>query len=269
MGSGLSVFGGASLGSYIYLNSATTYLENDGTNVNIYASGSRVMQMSSGGGTLHGTWTADNSISTSDRRAKKEIKPLQRTLREFLGGQMTEQSVPSIAKKDQAGKAPAATSEDASSDAAVWLLRQLRPVSYSFKKGAESKYMRFGFIADELETVVPQIVRTVGQRDYADQKGVVYQDLIALLAAAAQGQQTVIEKQQLRMDKLLSAFATLKADLVTLKEDEGAEEPSHNLRKTKRKKTKKKKAKTASSAAAAKSVNSTNSSANSTSSSAE
>ena len=64
--------------------------------------------------------------------------------------------------------------------------RQLRPVSYYFKKGSESKYMRFGFIgqrqqrqqrraesraevwavsvptcsADDLESVLPQVVRT-------------------------------------------------------------------------------------------------------------
>ena len=29
-------------------------------------------------------------------------------------------------------------------------MRQLRPVSYYFKKGSESKYMRFGFIGREL-----------------------------------------------------------------------------------------------------------------------
>jgi hypothetical protein len=51
--------------------------------------------------------------------------------------------------------------------------------------------MRFGFIADELESVVPQVVRNVGNRnraDYEDQKAVVYQDLIALLVAASQSQ---------------------------------------------------------------------------------
>ena len=34
----------------------------------------------------------------------------------------------------------------------VLATRQLRPVSYYFKKGSESKYMRFGFIGQEVDT---------------------------------------------------------------------------------------------------------------------
>lgn len=94
----------------------------------------------------------------------------------------------------------------------MWLLRQLRPVSYSFRKGQDSKSMRFGFIADELDSVVPQVVRRPGDRDVADQKAVVYQDLIALLAAATQSQQQVIDTQQSKMDEL----ETYQSDLAEM-----------------------------------------------------
>jgi len=99
-------------------------------------------------------------------------------------------------------------------DGALWLLRQLRPVSYSFRKGFESKYMRFGFIADELETVVPEVVRTAKKKDYDDQKSVMYQDLIALLTAATQSQQTIIEeltRQMASMQGQLNRLAEIMA----------------------------------------------------------
>merc|ERR1719324_1447481 len=101
------------------------------------------------------------------------------------------------------GAAPSAQGpKSGTGDGALWLLRQLRPVSYSFRRGMDSKFMRFGFIADELESVVPEVVRRPGDREVTDQKAVVYQDLIALLAAASQSQQKLIEQQQSRVDQL-------------------------------------------------------------------
>ncbi|OLP93749.1 hypothetical protein AK812_SmicGene24293 [Symbiodinium microadriaticum] len=97
------------------------------------------------------------------------------------------------------------------------LRRQLRPVSYSFKAGSESKYMRFGFIADELETTVPQLVRSGGLENAK-------KDLIALLTAAGQSQQEVIENQERLMaglsvwDQVESEFEAFKAELKLLKE---------------------------------------------------
>ncbi|CAE7897069.1 unnamed protein product [Symbiodinium necroappetens] len=108
------------------------------------------------------------------------------------------------------------------------LRRQLRPVSYSFKAGSESKYMRFGFIADELETTVPQVVRSGGTKQAPE-------DLIALLTAAGQSQQEVIENQERLMagvsgsfalglalawgyDQVESEFEAFKAELKLLKE---------------------------------------------------
>merc|ERR1712107_90406 len=114
---------------------------------------------------------------------KKEIMPLQRTLRDLIKPCGPPDSV---AKAATFSTTSAAGTANAGVDGALWLLRQLRPVSYSFRKGTESKYMRFGFIADELEGVVPQVVRSVGNQQVSDQKAVLYQDFIALLAAAAQ-----------------------------------------------------------------------------------
>lgn len=139
---------------------------------------------------------------------------------------------PQAAQAEPDATAAAPKGEDAG---ALWMLRQLRPVSYYFKKGSESKYMRFGFIADELESVVPQVVRQGRSDELSNPKSVVYTDLIALLTAAAQGQQQVIERQQGRMDKLLSDFASLKTELVNLKQEE-FEVPRKNLRGEKKKK---------------------------------
>lgn len=180
------------------------------------------------GGFLHGTWLAPSSLAPSDRRLKKDIRPLGRTIKDLLGNQFHEDQA------DSSGQTPA-------SDAggAMWLLRQLRPVSYSFKKGAESKHMRFGFLADELETVVPNVVRNLNFGDYPDMKTVMYQDLIALLTAAAQGQQDVLEKQKQLMDTLVGKIQAMKSQIRGLKEEEANSDRPRQVRR-KKKKTKKK-----------------------------
>lgn len=69
-----------------------------------------------------------------------------------------------------------------------WILRELRPVSFTFRRGPESKFARYGFVAQELERVLPTVVR---EKD--DYKHVQYQDLIALLTLTAQSQQDRLE----------------------------------------------------------------------------
>jgi len=81
-----------------------------------------------------------------------------------------------------------------------WLLRELRPVSFQLKRGPEAKYLKFGFIAQELEAVFPNLVRTVGDNT----KAVASQDLIAVLTLAFQNLQkehdeykkTVLDQQR-------------------------------------------------------------------------
>ncbi|CAJ1353591.1 unnamed protein product [Effrenium voratum] len=97
------------------------------------------------------------------------------------------------------------------------MLRQLRPVSYNFKQGSESKYMRFGFIADELESVVPQLIRTNPlKQGLTDVKHVSMIDLVALLTAAGQSQQQVIETQERLMDQVEAEFEAFKSELKIL-----------------------------------------------------
>ena len=50
------------------------------------------------------------------------------------------------------------------------LLKQLRPVSFNFKNSAEAKQLRFGFIADEVEAVLPQVVRDLPESQQADRR---------------------------------------------------------------------------------------------------
>jgi prefoldin subunit 5 len=179
-----------------------------------YVGSGKSITFESDGGILHGSWTTEAALVTSDRRLKKEIIPLQRTLREVITGK----EPPVSPGTTSAAATPSAVNAPGGNDGALWLLRQLRPVSYSFKKGAESKYMRFGFIADELESVVPQVVRSVGNQQVADQKAVVYQDLIALLAAAQQSLSAVAETQQSRIGTMEATLKELKDKLSSIEE---------------------------------------------------
>jgi len=74
-----------------------------------------------------------------------------------------------------------------------WLLRELRPVSFKLKQGPEAKYLKFGFVAQELESVFPNLVRTLGSDDT---KAIASQDLIAVLTLAMQMLQKEVEDYQ-------------------------------------------------------------------------
>jgi hypothetical protein len=201
------------------------YTRNSGTN----AYQKNMMVSSQPGGELHGSWTVEsnpspgNILASSDRRLKKDIVPLQRTLRGIWGLSPEEIQAKErtrrphtlgVAASSSSGlrralgagvAATAASTSAAAADvedspaAAQWLLRQLRPVSYRFRQGSESKHMRFGFVADELESVIPQVVRSMGDKKVKDQKAVVYQDLIALLFSSVQAQTTRIEAMEFHL----------------------------------------------------------------------
>lgn len=220
LGSGASLTGNLQIGSagkaIQFSSSANTYIkEASGPKLEVYVNNALSATFESDGGILHGVWNVESQIITSDRRLKKDIQPLQRTLRDVIApsGDLKATGEKGGAPKGGASSISASASGDGQGgDGALWLLRQLRPVSYSFRKGQDSKSMRFGFIADELDSVVPQVVRRPGDRDVADQKAVVYQDLIALLAAATQSQQQVIDTQQSKMDEL----ETYQSDLAEM-----------------------------------------------------
>jgi len=240
LGSGLSLAGEAKLGSLgkqLQFNTGTTYVwEKSGGSVEVFVGGTKSATFETDGGILHGSWNVESSLVTSDRRLKTNIMPLQRTLRDVIA--------PRGEKKAAASgglvSPPAGGKGKDSGDGALWLLRQLRPVSYSFRKGMDSKFMRFGFIADELESVVPEVVRRPGDREVTDQKAVVYQDLIALLAAASQSQQKVIEQQQSRVDQLETMQQKMMEKIMKLEE---AKQEEAQKKKGKKLKLRRKKAK--------------------------
>eukprot|EP00434_Breviolum_minutum_P034850 symbB.v1.2.030850.t2/scaffold3518.1/size54960/1 len=60
--------------------SETTYLDSSSGNLEAYVSSTRTLSLSSEGGTLHGLWSADTVVSLSDRRLKRNIRPLQKAL---------------------------------------------------------------------------------------------------------------------------------------------------------------------------------------------
>lgn len=169
------------------------------------AGGNKAMSLTSTGGILHGMWSADATISTSDRRLKTNIKPLLSTLQKNFE-EVSPEVVVEDAKKKKSQPPPV------EGKPLNWLLREMRPVSYNFKKGGDSKNVRFGFIADELERVLPQVVRTRTEETMPDgtpKKGIVYPDLIAVLTSAVkefhvqlQALQTRVKVAEVELDRL-------------------------------------------------------------------
>lgn len=138
-------------------------------------------------GILHGTWESESTITTSDRRLKTNIQPIDRTLRELQNTRMESASAPSPTDGDGAS-APTATVSGSSR----WLLEHLRPVSYK-KSNEPMGPRRYGFIAQDLEQVIPDVVHV----DNGEQRmrSVRYQDFIAILTAVAQEQQRALAEQ--------------------------------------------------------------------------
>lgn len=96
------------------------------------------------------------------------------------------------------------------------MLRRLRPVAYQYRRqkghGRRGAEVRFGFVADEVERAgAPHVVRRMNGRTGSGThslKGVVYQDLIALLVAALQEQQRRIAAESRDRAREALAFAS-------------------------------------------------------------
>jgi hypothetical protein len=195
LGSSLSVGGAIALGG----NQA--YLRYDSSAIQAYVAGTKSLDITSAGGNLYGAWSAENVVQTSDRRLKTDIQDLEPAL-------------------EQIG------------DGVTWILRELRPVKYRFRRGSEAKETRYGFIADEVGGVLPALLRSVGDRglgvdgdpdsqaaaaarpgllgDDVPVQGIVMQDLIALLVAQAKAHQSRLEglvASVARLDELAAAQA--------------------------------------------------------------
>jgi len=222
--------GSVSLGlnAKLHLSRADTYIgmgAGPAGGMEFTVGGTKAMDMTydSGGGVvgghLYGTWSADNTVSTSDRRLKTSIVDLRRSLVTELSPQKQEQAPVSsaVVAGDRAAwssNAKDGPPKDADRAKTVsWVLRELRPVSFKFKKGPEAKYSRFGFIAQEVQQVLPSMVR-----DTADGKhlAVIYQDLIALLTLAHQVLEDKVTTLQTVADELEAKNAEHEASIEAL-----------------------------------------------------
>lgn len=135
-----------------------------------------------GNGSYTGTWT-----QVSDRRLKKNIRPLERALTK---------------------------------------IKKINVYSYEFKNDAPEFAamhldggLHHGFISQELEEVMPELVRNDvmvtqgknrGEEETIEYKGVNYIEMIPVLTKAIQEQQTIIESQQQLIDQLLIRVAHLE-----------------------------------------------------------
>lgn len=202
-----------------------SYVRYDSSKMEFYNT-NKAMSVTTDGGTLHGIWTAEATITSSDRRLKRNIAPLYRSLLSRMpdsadaadsrGDPDATDGTQDGADASTSGRPLRGTSGAAHSDllgsakqegkqktqttrskTVNWVLRELRPVSFEFKSGPESKYARYGFVAQELERVLPNVVRNQEQYKY-----VVYQDLIAVLVLAAQTQEDTIRKLQEQLAKV-------------------------------------------------------------------
>lgn len=133
-------------------------------------------------------WAVDGTINTSDRRLKKDIQPINYGLTELM---------------------------------------KLNPVSFLWNQEGMDRERRLGFIAQELQPVLKEVVRTEEIVNDANTKqdrwvaterlGVAYTEIIPVAVKAIQEQQQIIEVQKREIESMKLEFSALKADLETLK----------------------------------------------------
>jgi hypothetical protein len=226
LGSRLSIGGVMRIGQgYIFYDSS------DSDKVKFYASSALQpsMHLSTSGSKLHGTWTSEVAIS-SDRRLKQDIEPLLKDIMNLsklhsmqsstgarervktsinqsqshntnTGLPLNDSQVVDIKlSKSDDSFASSASKPNQPFGLASKLIRQLRPVSFRYKTSSEAKYSRYGFIAQELETLVPSVVHS---EDLSGLKFVRYHDLLAILALGIQGIDSAIQISAQNIDSLM------------------------------------------------------------------
>jgi hypothetical protein len=151
LGNLVSVASSLTVVGSISVASENVYIGRD--HFNLFAGKSRVITADDEmNGRLVGQWTIDTPLTTSDRRLKKDVTPLERAVEIFE------------------------------------TLYNLRPISFVLADDNQNRE-RFGFIAQDVEKVLPNIVITdecASQKNTtnrADTKSVLYQGLIALLTS--------------------------------------------------------------------------------------
>lgn len=170
------------------------------------------------GGGLHGQWKTEAVLATSDRRVKTKINSLRSDFGPHLSrrggsGSLTGRRIHYVDEFPEHGEEPSDVAPVADEMVAFpegrpsWLLRELRPVSFIFRnvetKGASvlkrpcprEGFLRFGFVAQDLERVLPFLVHRPAARAGAAWLSIAYVDLVALLTMDA-------KQRQLRLDNL-------------------------------------------------------------------
>jgi len=126
------------------------------------------LHLTATGGSLHGTWMSESIISASDRRLKREVRPLLESLR---GERPPKAQIPQGVASSLLGKL--VPSDEPSSDA----IPNLRLEA-----------------SEEAQEALPGVVRDI-PGEAAGKRGISYQDLLAVITMAAK------ERQQ-RLDAL-------------------------------------------------------------------
>jgi hypothetical protein len=89
------------------------------------------------------------------------------------------------------------------------LVAILNPVSYQWTRPKPEARTRYGFIAQEIEEILPELVETGSDEEAL--KGMDYIGLIPILTQAIKDQQTVIQDQQTMLENLEARLAALEA----------------------------------------------------------
>jgi hypothetical protein len=92
------------------------------------------------------------------------------------------------------------------------LINQLNPVSYDWihKQTLSKNHQEIGFLAQELEKIIPHVVKT----DQNGYKSVAYGNLTSLLVAGMKEQQTTIQNLQNQIDELKHLLVNSRKKLI-------------------------------------------------------
>lgn len=93
--------------------------------------------------------------------------------------------------------------------AVTTVLKKLRPVSFKYKKQNESKFSNFGFIAQEIQEVLPTLVRE-SEDGYLALRN---DDLVAVLTLGIQASETAVKRVDAKVASLAAKIDVNYMDL--------------------------------------------------------
>ena len=126
----------------------------------------------------YGGWAQLSTVAPSDIRLKKNIKNLNYGLEEVL---------------------------------------KLRPVSFYYKTDTTNTEPKIGFIAQEVESLVPEAVQI--WKDSMQTRHMLYAEMVPVLTKAIQEQQVIIESQKKEIDAQKAEAMLQKSEIDALKEN--------------------------------------------------